>query len=242
MEINLQKILDAISNLTELVKSQDKNQGSFRSETLDLLFTALAKAQTDMPIAGLNSANPYFKSKYADLAELVRASRPSLTKNGLSINQIIVSHDDGQNVLHTLLGHSSGQWIESRMRIVPPKNDIQTIGSYITYLKRYAYASLVGVVSGNEDDDGEVAMAEARQIIAKGPSMKYDPKQQSMDTITKEQLEEMEYELAQYPDLAEEIMSRMQLQSLADLPKSKFQISMQRIREIKDLRNNGVKR
>lgn len=210
-----------------------------RSTELNELFSALAKAQADMQSARMASTNPYFKTKYADLEEIVNASRPCLTKHGLTVIQQIMTHDDGQSMLHTILGHSSGQYIESRMRIIPPKNDIQTLGSYITYLRRYTYASLVCVVQG-EDDDGEVAMIEARQIIAKGPSNKYNPKEQSFESITKEQLEEMEYELQGCPDLAEEIMDKMRIQSLADLPKSKYMISIQRIREIKAARA-GIK-
>ncbi len=79
-------------------------------------------------------------------------------------------------------------------------------------------------------------MVDAREIIAKGPSNKYNPKEQSYETITKEQLEELELELQGYPDIAEEVLSKMRLQSLADLPKSKFQVSVQRIREIKQIR------
>lgn len=78
-------------------------------------------------------------------------------------------------------------------------------------------------------------------MIAKGPALtnKYNPKEQSYETVTREQLEELEYELAEYPDLAEEILGKLHLQSLADLPKSKYQVSLNRIREIKNARNNS---
>jgi hypothetical protein len=220
--------------IREHVKPEKEPTRSFQ---INELMAALAKAQGEMEIAGLHNENPYFKSKYADLATIVRASRPALTKNGLAVVQQILPNDDGQSMLHTILGHSSGQYIETRMRIVPPKNDIQTLGSYITYLRRYSYASIVGCVAGNEDDDGEVAMVDARQMVAKGPSTKYNPKQSSFETVTKEQLDELEYELEEYPDLAEEIMDKMQIQSLADLPKSKYGVSIRRIREIKAARN-----
>ena len=122
------------------------------------------------------------------------------------------------------------------MRIVPPKSDIQTLGSYITYLRRYSYATLVGIVTSDEDDDGEVAMIADRKILAKGPTNKYNPKDQDYHTITKEQLEELEYELEDYEDLADEIMDKMKLQSLADMPKNRFATAIKRIREIKTAR------
>jgi ERF superfamily len=227
----------AYNDLGALIDERMKPQrDTSRSTELNELFTALAKAQSEMLSAQKSSENPYFKSKYADLEEVVTSSRPSLTKNGLSVLQQIVLNDDGQSLLHTILAHSSGQFIESRMRIVPPKNDIQSFGSYLTFLRRYSYAALIGVVTGEQDDDGEVAMIEARQMVAKGPSNKYNPKEQSFEVITKEQLEEFEYELQGCPDIAEQIFDSMRIQSLADLPKSKYQVCIQRVREIKNAR------
>lgn len=231
----LQKI-DAL--LTEKLKDI-KPKYNFRSDDINDLTTALAKAQSEMIIAVPNKENPYFKNRYADLLSIINATRPALTKNGLSVVQNIIQSDDGQ-MLHTILFHTSGQYIESRMRIVPPKNDIQTIHSYSTYLKRIAYSSLIGVVTPGDDDDGEIAMLQSREMIAKGPSVKYDPREQSYEVITKEQLEELHYELEQYPDLAEEVMTRLAIQSLADMPKSKYKSSIERIRHIVASRN-GVK-
>ena len=208
-----------------------------RSTELNELFAALAKAQGEMKPANKAKENPYFKSRYADLEEVVNSSRDALTKNGLSVLQQVKINDEGASVLHTILGHSSGQFIESRMRILPPKNDVQSYGSYITFLRRYAYSALIGVVTGECDDDGEVAMIDARQMIAKGPSNKYNPKEQSFEVITKEQLEELELELQDCPDIAEQILDGMRIQSLADLPKSKYHVSVTRVREIKNARN-----
>lgn len=245
-ENNFLKAVEAVVSLRESEVYKDLNtlindrlkpyEDTSRSFQLNELFAALAKAQSEMGSAHKGSENPYFKSKYADLEEVVNSSRPALTKNGLAVLQQIVLNDDGASILHTILAHSSGQFIESRMRIVPPKNDIQSFGSYLTFLRRYSYAALIGVVVGENDDDGEVAMIDARQIIAKGPSNKYNPKEQSFEVVTKEQLEEMEYELQGCPDLAQEIMDKMRIQSLADLPKSKYMVSIQRIREIKNAR------
>ncbi len=212
-----------------------------RSKNTQELFTALAQAQLEMPLAIPNKTNPYFMLPYADLAEVIKVSRPSLSKNGLSVMQQILPTDEGQSILHTILGHSSGQWIESQNRIIPPKNDISTLNSYITSLKRIAYAALIGVCIADEDDDGEIAMIKAREIVAKGPSINaYNPKAQSSDTITKEQLEELEYELSEYPDLAEEVMDQLRIQSLADMPKSKYHASVTRIRKIKGIREGTL--
>lgn len=233
-----QLILDAIKELAIKFDSKKEIQKPAKSDNLNELFSALAKAQAEIRTAGLNAENPYFKAAYSDMAEIVRVSRPALTKNGLSVIQQIMPNEDGQNILHTILCHSSGQFIESRMRILPSKPDIQSLASYITYLRRYSYAAIVGVVSSEDDDDGEKAVYADREVVAKGVALntKYNPKEQSYESVTKEQLEELEYELTNYHDVAEQILDGLKIQSLADMPKSKFLPAIKRIREIKQLR------
>jgi hypothetical protein len=212
-----------------------------RSPDLKELFSALAKAQSEMRTAGLSSENPYFKSRYADFAEIVRASRPALTKYGLSVIHQILPNDNGQNVLHCILAHSSGQFISTQMRILPIKNDIQSLGSCITYLKRYSYAALTGVITSDEDDDGERVMAGVRDEQSKGTALntKYNPKEQSADTISQDQLEQLEYELVEYSDIGEQVLEGLRIMNLADMPKNKFISSLTRIRQIKAARNGN---
>ena len=136
-----------------------------KRETLELdkLLAALAKAQKSIKIAKKDSNNPFFKSAYADLVSVVKASRDALCDNGLSITQRI-DKEEGRQMLFTRLGHASGQWIESIIPVNPPNANIQTLGSYLTYLRRYAYAALVCVVASDEDDDAEkVAEHERKQ-------------------------------------------------------------------------------
>ncbi len=128
------------------------------------LFAALAKSQAEMNTAEPTSTNPFFKSKYADFSEIVKVSRPALTKNGLCVIQRVINNETGME-LCTTLGHSSGQYIESIIKINPLKTDVQSLGSYITYLKRYAYTAIVGVVVSDEDDDGEASMKEIRKPV-----------------------------------------------------------------------------
>lgn len=199
------------------------------SEQLNELFAALAKAQGQMQSATLNQSNPYFKSRYADFSELIKASRPALAENGLCVIQRVVDTENGQ-VLSSVLGHSSGQWVESTMRIAPAKSDVQSMGSYITYLKRYSYAALVGVAT--DDDDGEQAMVQIRQqpqIQRPSPHEK----------ITLEQLEQLEIELEDELELAGQILERMGLDQLADMPKNKFLGALNRVREIKQLKKES---
>ena len=120
------------------------------SEQLNELFGALAKAQAKMGAAKKGSANPFFKSKYADLAE-VRKTAMVIHEFGLSISQFPC----GENGLTTVLAHESGQWISNTMTMKPIKNDPQGLGSCITYMRRYAMQAVLGIPS--EDDDGNQA-------------------------------------------------------------------------------------
>jgi len=244
MEENISTVhlLARIEALEKRIREVKPDLIPSRSADLKELFTALAKAQAEMQCAGRKSENPYFKSSYADLAEIVRVSRPALAKNGLSVIQQVLPNEDGQNILHTILAHSSGQWIESRMRILPSKPDVQSLQSYITYIRRSAYSALIGVTVMDEDDDAEQEVATQRETYAKGVALntKYNPREESYESLTKEQLDEVNYELQEYPDIAEQVLSGLKIQNLSDIPKSKYSVSLRRIREIKQARN-GIK-
>ncbi len=125
-----------------------------QSDQINELASALAKAQGRITGALKDSENPFFKSKYADLAAVWDACREALSQNGLAVIQTTGMDEFGLN-LETTLAHSSGQWIKGILPIRPIKNDPQGIGSAITYARRYALAALVGVAQ--VDDDGNAA-------------------------------------------------------------------------------------
>lgn len=125
-----------------------------QSEQLNELAAALSKAQGQIEGAKKDSANPFFKSKYADLASVWEACRKPLTENGLSIIQCPEESENGI-AIETMLLHSSGQWKSSRYSMPVSKIDAQAVGSAITYGRRYALAAMVGVAP--EDDDGNAA-------------------------------------------------------------------------------------
>lgn len=232
--IEIRKLQDQITALTTTkIEVHVQYGGVDGSRDLKDLFAALSKAQGEMEVALEDSENPYFKSKYANLKSVIKASRPYLSKNGLSILQPPVYLHDGQTILQTVLAHASGQWVDCRMRILPPKQDIQAIKSYMTYLKRICIESLIGVVTGSDDDDGEEAVRSNRIAAAK-EEPNYKPSVESYATVTPEQLDELEYELKGWPSIAADMIEKMELQSLADCPKSKYHQALRRIRILKE--------
>lgn len=119
------------------------------------LFAALSKAQSEISGALKDSDNPFFKSKYADLASVMDAARGPLTKNGLSYIQKTFSENDKYYV-ETVLAHASGQSFSSGpVEVLISKRDAQGFGSAITYFRRYQLSALIGVAQ--IDDDGNHA-------------------------------------------------------------------------------------
>ena len=126
-----------------------------KSESIKELATALNKAQAEMPFASMDSVNPFFKSKYADLGSIISTAKPVLAKHGLSISQNVEGADSMVGVT-TLMMHTSGEWMESSvfLPVESSKSIAQAAGSTITYLRRYAYAAILGIYA-DEDTDAE---------------------------------------------------------------------------------------
>lgn len=138
-----------------------------KSETIELLAQALLKAQTEFMTASKDAKNPFFKSKYATLNSVWEAVATALHNNGLVCIQPIVN-----NMVATTIIHTSGQFITSECPIVCAKqNDPQALGSAITYSRRYALASMLGVMT-DDDDDAESAMVRKQPQSAPKPAAK----------------------------------------------------------------------
>lgn len=128
-----------------------------QSESINELAAALAKAQGEIRNAPKDSLNPHFKAKYADLASVWSVIRDPLSKNGLSVVQL-VSDGPATITVTTKLLHSSGQWIEGSIMMEPTGRQPQQVGSCITYARRYGLSAMVGVAP-DDDDDAQLASA-----------------------------------------------------------------------------------
>ena len=129
-----------------------------KSDSVAGLAAALAKAQGVMKGALKDSANPFFKSRYADLASVVEAIRAAFSANGLSYIQTVEPSDKDEVRVETTLLHASGEWISCGILSLPvSKIDAQGYGSALTYARRYSLSAAVGVAP--EDDDGNLASA-----------------------------------------------------------------------------------
>lgn len=129
-----------------------------QSDSIAKLAEALALAQGEMAEAEKDSINPHFKSKFASLKSMIRASRPALSKHGIAVVQM--PHCEGNKVRVTVrLVHKSGEYMDAGdFEALVQQATPQAIGSGLSYGRRYTYAPAVGVVV-DDDDDGEAAEA-----------------------------------------------------------------------------------
>jgi hypothetical protein len=153
-----------------------------RSESITNLATALARAQSEMPVAVFDATNPFLKSKYASLGAVIQASRPILAKHKLSLVQFPISWGgngrngtDGTNGaggdarppemvgVESILMHESGEFVSERI-VIPlteekGKTKVQCAGSTLTYLRRYSWAAILGMYSDEDGDGGSPVQA-----------------------------------------------------------------------------------
>ena len=133
---------------------------------LDQLAPALAKAQAEIRGAAKTVQNTYFKSTYADIAAVWEAIREPLTKNGLSVVQSPAV--DGTRVtVTTVLLHASGQFLKGTASAEVKDLTSQSVGSAVTYLRRYALSAFCGTYGDAPDDDGEAAQGRDKPVQAK---------------------------------------------------------------------------
>lgn len=144
-----------------------------RSESINELAAALAKAQGKVQGAHKDSTNPHFRSNYADLESCWDACRDALSENGLAVTQELTTQGGGVAV-GTLLLHSSGQWLEYEPIFVPSKDDAHGVGSGATYGRRYALCAVVGIAP--TDDDANAATGRPAEPVRREEPRREPPK------------------------------------------------------------------
>ena len=139
------------------------------SPSIAALATALSKAQGQFDHAKKDANNPFFKSKYADLAAVIDAAKPHLAANGLAVIQTTEINENGLRLV-TTLAHQSGEYISGDYPIKPTKDDPQGMGSAMTYARRYAFSAITGIAS--DDDDGNAASGKKPSAAAENRKFK----------------------------------------------------------------------
>jgi hypothetical protein len=140
-----------------------------------------------MPAVGKDSVNPHFRSKYTSLDSLIAATRGPLNEAGLAITQFPALNGLNQPVLRTVITHGpSGEEISSDLPLLIARQDMQNLGSALTYARRYAWAAMLGIAA-EEDTDGEPAAPAAPEKPAEKPvKLATKPQMAKMAVLTKQ--------------------------------------------------------
>lgn len=152
---------------TDATQTGTVTDWGWRSDTIGALAAALAAAQADFPAipksktVAVRTDKGTYTFSYAPLEAILDATRPALAKNGLALTQLLT----GQSI-QTVLAHKSGEWIRSDAQLPNYPARAQELGSLVTYLRRYAAVSVLGVAA-EDDDDGNIASGHG---VAAAPS------------------------------------------------------------------------
>lgn len=218
----------------------------YRSETIGHLMAAFAKAQGTYKPLKPNESAP--GGSFANLKAILDAVRQSLADNELGFYQYIELLDEGSgaSILVSVLGHSSGEWISSRARLIRGQTERAT-GTLLEIKKRHEARTLLGISAGDQDphgyDDDGIADTDNYTIEQiKKPDVAKIEIPAYKETVSKEQYEDLMIELNGHPDIIKNMQEVFKIDTLADLPKTEYHKALQRIRQIKRVEENYQKR
>jgi len=151
-----------------------------KSENIAALAAALVKAQAQMSGAKKTAKNPFFKSTYANLEEVIHCVKEPFADNDLAFVQFPITGEDRAGV-ETIIMHSSGEWVSSEFTLKCVKHDPQGMGSAITYARRYGLQSAAGIPS--EDDDANAATQQKAPIKAETSAPCSDVQKENINSL-----------------------------------------------------------
>ena len=117
------------------------------------IYKSLAAFQQECPV--IHKATTGYGYTYADLPTIFNVINPLLQKHGLGFTQLI----DGNYIVTILFHADAGEEIVSKTPIpqdvkLAKMNDFQVLGSAVTYIRRYALSSMLGIVTDKDIDAG----------------------------------------------------------------------------------------
>ncbi|MDE3022110.1 MAG: ERF family protein [Pseudomonadota bacterium] len=180
------------------------------SEDISELLKALMAAEDEFESIQMTKTGQAgsFKFHYADLKECFRATKPALKKHGLKCNGCF-ANQEGRLTLSLILSHAaSGQWMKSTMPITPASNSPTDLGKFITYMRRYMYVTLLGVVS-DEDVEGDALDA-------------VDAKKSDNRLISKDQCDELTNLILDSGRTVQEVLDKHKIKSLDSISEKTY--------------------
>lgn len=128
--------------------------------------TSLAAAQAGMGVLQKNSKNNHFDSDYADLSVVTAVCLPPLNAEGVAVIQPLGRDEHGSYVETKLIHGATGEFLACKIYLAVDKNNMQGLGSAITYARRYGLMCMTGLAPA--DDDGNAAVASVATPLSAG--------------------------------------------------------------------------
>ena len=203
-------------DVVKLEKLFDFKQRWDAAESRKAFDIAMANAQADLPVIVKNRLVEYGEGnkkpsyKHEDLSDIIRQITPVLKTHGLAVRWRTEQLEGGQVRVYCLLsghGHREENALQSSRDSSGGKNDIQAIGSVVSYLQRYTLKAALGLAAGR-DDDGQASEG-------------------GNATITALQLREMEKVAAEVAADIAKFCKFLKVETLAELPAKRFDAAMQ---------------
>jgi hypothetical protein len=120
------------------------------------MYKKILEAKKEIGKATKNATNPHFKNKYVDINALIETVEGILLSKGLVLLQPI----ENGKVYTRIVDAESKEMIESYIDL-PIGGTPQSMGSAITYFRRYTLQSLLSMQA--QDDDGQLASQPQRK-------------------------------------------------------------------------------
>lgn len=185
---------------------------------MELLIKALIEAEKSFGKIEMNKIGQVgnHKFKYADLTSIFNATKPALRDNGLKVIGTLAIDEQGCNVLHMTLYHISGQSITSSIKLSSNLSKSTEVGSVLTYMRRYLYSTLLGVVP-DEDVDGDT-LDECEKTSEKTSEISQSEIDHILHLLSK---------VPQYEEEIEEFLSKKGMNNWKNVPKNLYKIILE---------------
>lgn len=220
---------EIISKLDQIQDALTKSGALYKQD----LLTALCKAQGEYLEVKKDSAQS------ASMHAIMKACRQALVKNGLSFTQLLNDTDTGDRELTTILGHSSGQFIESVVKIRPLRNDKnqeQSNEATLNFIKKQTAKAILGITVPNDlmDDDADCLYEEPSlddlDEIFSNPKT---PNKRTDTYLSNEQYEDLSNEIRDYPEIGESLLKKFSITTLTQMKRSDYRKTIEEIRRLK---------
>lgn len=214
------------------------------SEKIDLIAPAMVKLHNSVADVKVDGQGA-FANKYASIGAVLEATKKPLFDCGLAL-YVFMDDCQGKPAITCLLMHTSGQWAKSTTPLVSAKQDAQGICGAVTYYKRYAICSMLGITN-DEDDDGEMSQGRGKHPDNKPAKtekqtqtqIKVEPPKPT-DFISKSNLDFLKIKLKQYPKMEENIKNTFKIDSIEKLKVCDYETVVAKIKEIESLKNQSA--